>query len=49
MFSTTHPSLADALKQARKEQPKQLAIVEGYDDVGQVVWIYSRPVVYMKD
>lgn len=49
MFSTTHPSLADALKQARKEQPKQLAIVEGYDETMEIVWIYSRPVVYMKD
>ena len=49
MFSSTHASLSDALKQARKEQPKQLAVVEGFDETGAIVWVYSRPASYVKE
>lgn len=49
MYSSTHESLADALKQVRLEKPKQLAITEGFDETGTIVWVYSRPVSYMKE
>lgn len=49
MFCTTHTSLREVLSQIRKEQAKQFSVAETTDDVGDVVWVYSRPVSYMKE
>lgn len=48
MFSSTYTTLAEALRQIRKEKPKQMALVETTDDANQVVWLYSRPVAFAK-
>lgn len=48
MFSTTHPTLNEALKVIRKEQPRQFAVSEQKDESGQWVVVYSRPVEFAK-
>ena len=49
MISTTHPTLNEALKVIRKEQPRQFAVSEGRDAAGELVWQYSRPVEFYKE
>ena len=39
MFSSTYPTLAEVLRQVRKEQPRQFAVVF---DKGEEEWQYSR-------
>lgn len=48
MFSTTHATLNEALKVVRKEQPRQFAVVEGKDEAGEWVVVYSRPTEFAK-
>ena len=48
MFSSTYATLAEVLKQVRKEKARQFAVVETVDDIGEVVWLYSRPTEFAK-
>lgn len=49
MISTTHPTLNEALKVIRKEQPRQFAVCEGSNEVGEYVIVYSRPTEFYKE
>ena len=48
MFSSTYSTLAEAVKQVRKEKARQFAVVETVNDIGEVVWLYSRPTEFAK-
>lgn len=48
MISTTHPTLNEALKLIRKEQPRQFAVAETKDETGEWVFVYSRPTEFFK-
>ena len=48
MFSSTYPTLAEVLKQVRKESPRQFAVSEQKDELEQLVWVYSRPTEFAK-
>ena len=49
MFSSTYPTLAEVLRQVRKESPRQFAVSEQKDEGGQWVVVYSRPVEFFKE
>lgn len=48
MFSSTYSTLAEALRQIRKESPRQFAVAQQKDEIGEFVWIYSRPTEFAK-
>ena len=49
MTSTTHPTLNEALKVIRKEQPRQFAVAEQKDETGSWVFVYSSPTEFYKE
>ena len=39
MFSSTYPTLAEALRQIRKESPRQFAVAQQRDELEQFVFV----------
>lgn len=48
MVSSTYKTLSEVLKQVRKEKARQFAVVETANDIGEVVWLYSRSTEFAK-
>ena len=48
MLSSTYSTLAEALKQIRKESPRQFSVCEAKDETGEWVVVYSRPTEFAK-